>query len=81
VIRLLPAGALVEFPQLLLRFNIAVFRCCPQQNPRLFAILRDALAREVKLCKRNLCRTIACPYRTPELLCKGASAFRRMWIR
>jgi hypothetical protein len=60
VISVLSAGALVESPQLLQSFDIAVFRRRSQQHPRLLAIPRDAVAREVKLCKRDLCRTITC---------------------
>jgi hypothetical protein len=56
----LSAGALIEFPQLLPGFDIAIFRRRSQQNARLLAIPGNAVAGQVKLCKRNLRRTIAC---------------------
>jgi hypothetical protein len=62
-------------------FDTAVFRCRSQQNTRLLTIPRNAGAREVKLRERNLCRTIARPYRKPELSRKSAAASARMCIR
>jgi hypothetical protein len=59
MISTLSAASFFELPQLLSSLDIAFFRCHPQQNQRLFTILRDAVARQIKLCQWNLCRAIA----------------------
>ena len=59
-IPVLSAGAGVEFSQFQHSLGVAVFCCCPEQHARLFAIPGHAVARQVKLRKRELCRTVTC---------------------
>jgi two-component system, NarL family, response regulator NreC len=57
----LSTGPLAELPQLLPSFDIAVFRCRPQQDQRLLAVFWDAVALQIKLRKWNLHRIITRP--------------------
>jgi hypothetical protein len=80
-IRVLPATAPVKFLQLLQSFDIAVSRCCPQQDSRLLAILWDTIALQVKLCKPHFRRSIASSNSRPELSCERTATRARIRIR